>query len=239
MGCIWTFHQLKLDALSGRKQLRHGLGEQCYGKSLAPWAILSISGYDDTASHLWHSIVITELFKAWSMILVLIPVYDILISSQSRHSSAPIWHALDYWLPYASVTSNHGPRTIWSPVRFLAHKAEWSALRNFTSVLFSCSHQATGPVRLDTAVHLWLGRMIRRTPWVPRAVSVLASYGPRKGIFSVFHILRDPCGTRKGAVRHPYGHVRELMQPELTKIPHGCRIWSYGARTGSLRSPHG
>ena len=63
-------------------------------------------------------------------------------------------------------------------------------------------------------------------------------YGPRKGIFNVFHILRDPCGTRKGAVRHPNGHVRELIQTELTKIPHGHRIWPYGARMGSLRSPH-
>ena len=64
-------------------------------------------------------------------------------------------------------------------------------------------------------------------------------YGPRKGIFNVFHILRGPCGTRKGAVRHPYGHVKGLIQHELTKIPHGRRIWPYGARTGPLRSPHG
>ena len=51
--------------------------------------------------------------------------------------------------------------------------------------------------------------------------------------------VRGPCGTRKGAVRHPCGHVRELIQLKLTKIPHGCRIWPYGARTGPLRSPHG
>ena len=51
--------------------------------------------------------------------------------------------------------------------------------------------------------------------------------------------VRGPCGTRKGTVRHPYGQVRELMQPELTKIPHGRRIWSYGPRTGPWRSPHG
>ena len=74
---------------------------------------------------------------------------------------------------------------------------------------------------------------------VPHAVPVCASYGPRKGIFNVFPIPRDPCGTRKGAVRHLYGHVRELIQPELTKIPHGCRIWPYGAHTGPLLSPHG
>ena len=96
-----------------------------------------------------------------------------------------------------------------------------------------------GPVRLDTVVHLWFGRMIRRTPRIPRAMPVRSSYGPRKGIFNVFHILRGPCGTRKGAVRHPYGHVRELVQPELTNIPHGRCIWSYGVRTDPLWSPHG
>ena len=37
----------------------------------------------------------------------------------------------------ASVASNHGPRTILAPVRFLAGKAEWSARRNFTPVMFS------------------------------------------------------------------------------------------------------
>ena len=58
---------------------------------------------------------------------------------------------------YASVTSSHGPRTILSPVRFLARKTEWSARRNFMSVLFSWSHQVTDPVRLDTAVHLLYG----------------------------------------------------------------------------------
>ena len=51
--------------------------------------------------------------------------------------------------------------------------------------------------------------------------------------------VRGPCGTRKGAVRQPYGHVRELTQSELTKLPHGRRIWPYGARTGPLRAPQG
>ena len=46
--------------------------------------------------------------------------------------------------------------------------------------------------------------------------------------------VRGPCGTRKGAVRQPYGHVRELTQPELAKHPRGRRIWLYGARTGPL-----
>ena len=66
--------------------------------------------------------------------------------------------------PYASVTSNHGLHTIY------ARQAEWSAHRNFTSVLFSWTHQAMGPIQHDTAVHLWFGRIIRRTPWLPSAM---------------------------------------------------------------------
>ena len=37
--------------------------------------------------------------------------------------------------------------------------------------------------------------------------------------------VRGLCGTRKGAVQQPRGHVRELTQPELAKLPHGPRIW--------------
>ena len=130
------------------------------------------------------------------------------------------WQRLQSLMPQLRPTT--GPVRFLSPARFFARKAEWSARRNFTSVLFSWSHQAADPARLDTAVHLWLGRIIRRTPGVPRAVPVRAS-------------VRGPCGTRKGAVRHPCGQVRELTQTELAKIPHGCRIWPYGART----APHG
>ena len=128
-----------------------------------------------------------------------------------------------------------------SPVRFFARKAGWSVRRNFSSALFSWSHQATGPVRFDSALHLWFSRIILRTRRVPRAMPVRASYGPRMGIFIVYHILRGQCGTHKvkGTVWHPYGHVRELTQPELTKIPHGCLILPYGVPTGPLRSPHG
>ena len=56
--------------------------DNAYARSLAPWAILSISGYDDTTRPY-------KLFKAWSLIVKFIPVYDILISLQSRHLSAP------------------------------------------------------------------------------------------------------------------------------------------------------
>ena len=51
--------------------------------------------------------------------------------------------------------------------------------------------------------------------------------------------VRGLCGTRKGAIQQPYGHVRELTQPELAKLAHGRRIWPYGARTGPLWGPQG
>ena len=112
---------------------------------------------------------------------------------------------------YVSVTSNHGPGTILSPVRFLAHKAEWSARRNFMLVLFfSRSHQATGPIHFDTAVHLRFGRIIFRIPRVPRAVPVQASYEPHTGIFNLFHIPRDPYGAYAGPARVPYGTLTDM-----------------------------
>ena len=49
--------------------------------------------------------VLTKRFKAWSMIVIFNPVYDILISSQSCHSSAPNWHALNYWLAHLKFSS--------------------------------------------------------------------------------------------------------------------------------------
>ena len=105
-----------------------------------------------------------------------------------------------------------GPVRFLSPVRFLARKAEWSTRRIFTSVLFPWSHQATGPVRLDTSANLWFGWIIRRTPRVPRAMPVREltgpareSYGPRRGIFNVFYIPRNPYGARAWSARVPYG----------------------------------
>ena len=139
-----------------------------------------------------------------------------------------------------------GPVRFLSPVRFLARKAEWSACRNFTSVLFSWSHQARGPVRLDTAVYWWFGWIIRMTPRVPRAVPVRASYGPRTGIFNVFHILRDLYGARAGPARVPYGALTDTQgnwhnqnwQKSRTGVVF-CRTGPYGPRTGPAQAVHG
>ena len=133
-----------------------------------------------------------------------------------------------------------GPVRFLSPVRFLARKAEWSAR---TSVLFSWSHQATGPVRLDTAVYLWFSWIIRMTPRVPRAVPVRASYGPRTGMFNIFHIPRDPYGARVGPARVPYGALTDTQgnwhNQNWQKNPHGRRILPYGPRTVPARAVHG
>ena len=51
--------------------------------------------------------------------------------------------------------------------------------------------------------------------------------------------VRGPCMTRMGAVRRPYGHVRELAQPQWAKIPHGRRIWLYGAHTVPAQAVYG
>ena len=109
-----------------------------------------------------------------------------------------------------------GPVRFLSPVQFLARKAEWSASRNFTSVLFLWSHQAAGPARPDTAVYLWFGWIIHRTPWAPRAMSVRTCYGPHTGIFIVFS--------------YPTGPVRG---------PQGCRMSSLRTRKGIDTSRNG
>ena len=59
-----------LDALSGRKQLRLGLSGQCLCE--VAWYLAMMT-----------RLVLVKPFKAWSMIVVLIPVYDIIISSQT------------------------------------------------------------------------------------------------------------------------------------------------------------
>ena len=127
--------------------------------------------------------------------------------------------------------------------RFLARKAEWSARRNFTSVLFPWSHQATGPVRPDTSAYLWFGWMIRRTLRVPRAMPVRASCGPRTGIFNVFRILRDPYGARAGPARVPLrtrkGIDTTIMGNHTLRASYLAARGPYGPLTVPTRAVHG
>ena len=140
-----------------------------------------------------------------------------------------------------------GPVQFLSPVRFFARKAEWSARRNFTSVLFSWSHQATGPVRLDAAVYLRFGWIIRMTPRVTRPVP----YGPRPRIFNVLFISYV---TRTGPVWDPQGCRTALLRArkgiDTTRIgknparasyfavrdPYGPVRFTHGLFTGYLKS---
>ena len=116
-------------------------------------------------------------------------------------------------------------------------------------MLFSWSHQATGPVQLDEDVHLWFDRMIRKTPHGPRAMSVWASCGPRTGISNILHILWEPYGAPAGPARVPYGILtdtwRNWNSPNLRKSHTGVVCGHAGSgrtpydpRTGCLRSPN-
>ena len=121
-----------------------------------------------------------------------------------------------------------GPVRFLTPVRFLDHKAEWSARRNFTPVLLSWSHQATGPVRLDTAVHLCFDQIILMTPHGPRAVPVRES-----------QMFFTPYGIRTGPVRNPQGcraaPLRARKGIDTTIICKNPTRASYVA----VRAPHG
>ena len=78
--------------------------------------------------------------------------------------------------------------------------------------------------------------------WTPCDGRTGVVWGPR-GNLQCFPYLtgpvRDQYGARKGAVLHSYGNVRELTQPGFANIPHGRRMWSYGARTLPALSAHG
>ena len=131
-----------------------------------------------------------------------------------------------------------GPVRFLSPARFLARKAEKSARRNFTSVLFSWSHQATGPVQLDTAVYLWFGWIFRRTPWVPRAGIVressmcFISYGTHVGP------VRDPQGCHTTPLQTREGNDTARIGKNPTQASHLAVRVPYGPRTGCSRAAY-
>ena len=128
-----------------------------------------------------------------------------------------------------------GPVRFLSPVRFLARKAEWSARRNFTLKLFLWSHQATGPVRLDTAVYLWFGWTLRMTPWVPRAGIVRAPYGN----LQCFSFPMGPVGARAGPARVPYGALTDTQGNWPNQNLQKSRTGVVYCRTGPVWAPQG
>ena len=83
MECIWTVHQLNVGRLVGPQA----------AQARPEWTMLmrgrSLHGQPSRYLAMMTRPVLTKPFKSWSMIVILIPVYDILISLQSRHLSAP------------------------------------------------------------------------------------------------------------------------------------------------------
>ena len=90
----------------------------------------------------------------------------------------------------------------FSTVRFLSRKAERSALRDFT---LSWSHQANWH---SCTLMVWSNNR-QDSPWTPCRCRTGPVRNPQCFSYPTGS-ARGPCGTRKGAVRHPYGHVREL-----------------------------
>ena len=124
--------------------------------------------------------------------------------------------------------------------RFLARTAEWGARRKSTPLLFSSIY---GP---HTAWHgcafvVWSNNSLDSTMTPCDALTdvVPAPHGNLQNCSYPTGPVRGPCGTRNGAVWHPYWHVRELTQAEFADIPHGRRTWPHGARAAPLWSPHG
>ena len=96
---IWTFHQQNVGHLVWPPGVQTRPG----------WAMLirdrSLLGQSSRYLAMMARPVITELFKTGSIILALIPVYDILISSQFRHSAVPYLHPLNYLLASTMINT--------------------------------------------------------------------------------------------------------------------------------------
>ena len=124
-------------------------------------------------------------------------------------------------------------------VQFLAGKAEYE----FYAVAVPVVTSGYGP---HTAWHVctlmvWSNNSQDST-WTPCDARVDALRDPHGNPQCVSYLtgpVRGPYGIHNGAIRHPYGHVRELRQPEFTKIPHERRIWPYGVRASPLQSRQG
>ena len=122
-----------------------------------------------------------------------------------------------YPLSNASVTSNHGPVRFLSSIRVLARKAEWKACGNLHRCCSFWPHQATGLVRLDTAVHLCLDQINRRNPQGP----VWCPYGRRAGPARESAKIFISCETHTGPVRDGTrtGPMLECrMAPSMTRM---------------------
>ena len=133
-----------------------------------------------------------------------------------------VYLSVSHIMPQSHPTTR--PVRFSSPMRFLARKAKWSAHRNFTSVLFPWSHQATGPIWLDTSAYLWFSWIIRKTPRVPCAMPVHCD--------ACIKTLRAPHGETKfvrrrmGPMRAPWVDARFLFKTAREQPVRGPGVWS-------------
>ena len=124
------------------------------------------------------------------------------------------------------------PYDFYHPYNFLSVRSNEAAIGNLRQC---CSR---GHIRLRAPYDL-TRLYTYGTPCGARTGIVRAPHGNLQCFSYPKGPLWGPCGTHKGAVRQSYGHVRELTQRELSKLPHGHRIWPYGAHTGPVQNPQG
>ena len=118
MQCSSTFHHQNVGRFVGPQSAQVQTG----------WAMLirgrSLLGQSSRYLTMMTRPVLTKLFRAWSVIVVRIPVYDIIMSSQSRHSPDPNRHAMNYWFAY-TMTDTY----LLSPIA-MKFRRDWENLSN-------------------------------------------------------------------------------------------------------------
>ena len=135
-----------------------------------------------------------------------------------------------------------GPYNSYHPYDFLPVRPSEAP----AGILCGCCSHGHFRLRPHTAWHgcilvVWMNNSqdSTGTPCDAHTGIIWAPHGNLRCFSFPMGPIQGPCMIYKGAVQRPYGHVRELTQPELAKIPHGHHIWPCRARTGSLQSLHG
>ena len=130
-----------------------------------------------------------------------------------------------------------GPVRLLSPVRFLARKGRVKRPKEFyvSAVLVVISGYGPRTTWHGCILIVWLNNSQDSTG---------TTYGHRTGLTGLnlqcfsypVGPVRGPCVTRKGAVRRPYWHVRELTQ--LHNLQNSRTGVLFG-HTGPIQAPYG
>ena len=154
------------------------------------------------------------------------------------------WH-----LSNASVTSNHGLVRFEHPYDFLPARPS-EALVWILRRYFSCGH--TSGYGSRTAWHgctlmVW-SAYSQDSTWTPcdaRTDVARALHGNLQCFSYPMGPVWGPYRTRKDAVRHSYGHGKEIVMTKICKIhaqaSYGtvrCRMGPYGPRKGCSRADY-